>query len=70
MTRNGGALGKADMHLHTLYSDGTAAVRDVLDHVERATDLDVVAITDHERIDAPPRGRDPRRGRLLRARRR
>ena len=51
MTRNGGALGKADMHLHTLYSDGTAAVRDVLDHVERATDLDVVAITDHERID-------------------
>ena len=51
MTRNGGALGKADMHLHTLYSDGTAAVRDVLDHVERATDLDVAAITDHERID-------------------
>ena len=26
-------------------------MRDVLDHVERATDLDVVAITDHERID-------------------
>jgi predicted metal-dependent phosphoesterase TrpH len=51
MTRNGGTLGKADMHLHTLYSDGTAAVRDVLDHVERATDLDVAAITDHERID-------------------
>ena len=51
MTRNGGDLGKADMHLHTLYSDGTASVRAVLDHVERATDLDVVAITDHERID-------------------
>lgn len=51
MTRNGGELGKADMHLHSLYSDGTASVRAVLDHVERSTDLDVVAITDHERID-------------------
>jgi predicted metal-dependent phosphoesterase TrpH len=51
MTRNGGELGKADMHLHTLYSDGTASVQAVLDHVERSTDLDVVAITDHERID-------------------
>ncbi|HUH16699.1 MAG TPA: PHP-associated domain-containing protein [Methylomirabilota bacterium] len=51
MTRGGGELGKADMHLHTLYSDGTATVREVLDHVERATDLDVIGITDHERID-------------------
>lgn len=51
MTRNGGPSGKADMHLHTLYSDGTASVQEVLDRVERATDLDVVAITDHERID-------------------
>ena len=51
MTRNGGEHGKADMHLHTLYSDGTASVQAVLDHVERSTDLDVVAITDHERID-------------------
>jgi predicted metal-dependent phosphoesterase TrpH len=39
------------MHVHSLYSDGTAAVREILDHVESATDLDVVAITDHERID-------------------
>jgi predicted metal-dependent phosphoesterase TrpH len=39
------------MHLHTLYSDGTATVRELLDWVERHTDLDVVAITDHERID-------------------
>ena len=51
MTRNGGTLGKADMHLHTLYSDGTASVQAVVDHVEGSTDLDVVAITDHERID-------------------
>jgi predicted metal-dependent phosphoesterase TrpH len=55
MTRNGGELGKADMHLHTLYSDGTASVQAVLDHVERLTDLDLVAITDHERIDGARR---------------
>ncbi len=56
--RNGGPLGKADMHLHTLYSDGTASVRAVLDHVEHETDLDVIAITDHERIDGALRARE------------
>jgi hypothetical protein len=45
-------LGRADLHIHTLASDGTAGVLDVLDHVERNTELDVIAITDHERIDA------------------
>ncbi len=39
------------MHLHSLYSDGTATVASILEHVEHRTDLDVVAITDHERID-------------------
>jgi predicted metal-dependent phosphoesterase TrpH len=58
MTRTGGELGKADMHLHTLYSDGTASVQAVLDHVERATDLDLIAITDHERIDSALRARE------------
>jgi predicted metal-dependent phosphoesterase TrpH len=56
--RNGGQRGKADMHLHTLYSDGTASVQQLLDHVERATDLDVIAITDHERIDGALRARE------------
>jgi predicted metal-dependent phosphoesterase TrpH len=49
MTRR---LGRADLHIHTLASDGTAGVVDILDHVERNTELDVIAITDHERIDA------------------
>jgi predicted metal-dependent phosphoesterase TrpH len=53
-----GRLGKADMHLHTLYSDGTAAVADLLEHVERNTDLDVIAITDHERVDGALRARE------------
>ena len=44
--------GRADLHIHTLASDGTAGVVDILDHVARKGDLDVVAITDHERIDA------------------
>ena len=51
----GGGRGKADMHLHSLYSDGTASVQEILDWVEERTDLDVVAITDHERIDGAQR---------------
>jgi len=58
MTRGGSELGKADMHLHTLYSDGTASVSAVLDHVEHSTDLDLIAITDHERIDGALRARE------------
>jgi predicted metal-dependent phosphoesterase TrpH len=45
-------LGRADLHIHTLASDGTAGVTEILEHVERNTELDVIAITDHERIDA------------------
>jgi predicted metal-dependent phosphoesterase TrpH len=45
-------LGRADLHIHTWASDGTASVVEVLDHVEREGILDVIAITDHERIDA------------------
>lgn len=51
----GGGRGKADMHLHSLYSDGTASVQEILDWVEEGTDLDVIAITDHERIDGAQR---------------
>jgi hypothetical protein len=50
--------GKADMHLHSLYSDGTAEVQAILDHVETSTDLDLVAIADHERIDGALRARE------------
>jgi predicted metal-dependent phosphoesterase TrpH len=55
--QDGQRLGRADLHIHTLASDGTAGVVEILEHVERATDLDVVAITDHERIDAALAGR-------------
>jgi predicted metal-dependent phosphoesterase TrpH len=45
-------LGRADLHIHTLASDGTAGVTQILDHVARQGFLDVIAIADHERIDA------------------
>jgi len=44
--------GRADLHIHTVASDGTAAVADILRHVTELGTLDVIAITDHERIDA------------------
>lgn len=45
-------LGRADMHVHTLASDGTSSVMEILDHVEAEGFLDIIAIADHERIDA------------------
>ena len=45
-------LGRADLHIHTRASDGIDPIETILDHVERSTALDVIAITDHERIDA------------------
>jgi predicted metal-dependent phosphoesterase TrpH len=45
-------LGRADLHIHTLASDGTSGVIEILEFVEQQTELDVIAITDHERIDA------------------
>jgi len=45
-------LGRADLHIHTLASDGTAGAVEILEHVEANLTLDVIAFTDHERIDA------------------
>ncbi len=43
--------GRADLHIHSLASDGVSSVAEILDAAERAA-LDVIAITDHERLDA------------------
>jgi len=43
-------VGKADFHMHTSLNDGTATVREMLDYVQEHTDLDVIAITDHDRL--------------------
>lgn len=45
-------LGRADLHMHTNASDGLPTVRELLDHVARRGHLDVIAITDHDRVDA------------------
>jgi len=57
-SRGTDARGKADMHLHSLYSDGTSGVEALLNHVQRHSDLDLVAITDHERLDGALRARE------------
>lgn len=44
--------GRADLHMHTTASDGTMTVEELLDHVAQMGTLDVIAITDHDRIDA------------------
>lgn len=49
---NAGRTGRSDLHIHTVASDGTASVVRILEHVAERGDLDVIAITDHERIDA------------------
>jgi predicted metal-dependent phosphoesterase TrpH len=45
-------LGLADLHLHTLASDGLIGARDLVDFVEHRTDLDVIAVTDHDETSA------------------
>ncbi len=44
--------GRADLHIHTLASDGVSGVEDILAFVMERTQLDVIAIADHERVDA------------------
>ncbi len=59
-------LGRADLHIHTLASDGTSGIAEILDVAEVRTELDVIAITDHERIDAALAARAIARDRGLR----
>jgi predicted metal-dependent phosphoesterase TrpH len=44
-------ISKADLHLHTTASDGSATVEQLLDHVARQTDLRVIAVTDHDTLN-------------------
>lgn len=53
-----GKLGRADLHMHSTYSDGIATVEQILHHAQHRTDLDVIAITDHDVIDGSLRARD------------
>lgn len=53
-----GKLGKADLHMHSTYSDGIGTIEQILHHVQYNTRLDVIAITDHDVIDGALRARD------------
>lgn len=44
------ARSRADLHIHSAVGDGLASVRSILAYVENETDLDVIAITDHDEI--------------------
>ncbi|HVM71048.1 MAG TPA: PHP domain-containing protein [Anaerolineales bacterium] len=45
-------MGKADLHIHTIYSwDGTCSVEAVLKRAADQAHLDVIAITDHDEVD-------------------
>ena len=53
-----GKLGKADLHMHSTYSDGLATIEQILHSVQHRTNLDVIAITDHDVINGALRARD------------
>ncbi|HLH61432.1 MAG TPA: PHP-associated domain-containing protein [Ktedonobacteraceae bacterium] len=53
-----GKLGRADLHMHSTYSDGMGTVEQILDYVEHQTSLDVIALTDHDVIEGALRARD------------
>jgi predicted metal-dependent phosphoesterase TrpH len=43
--------GKADIHIHSAADDGLATPVEIVDYVEHHTDLDLIAITDHDTIE-------------------
>lgn len=51
-------MGKSDLHIHTTHSDGMATVQQVLEYVENKTDLDLIAITDHDMFDGADEARN------------
>lgn len=43
-------MGLADLHMHSTFSDGVATVEAILYHASAHTDLDIIAITDHNTL--------------------
>lgn len=43
-------MGAADLHIHSTHSDGTATISAILHYASAHTDLDVIAITDHDTL--------------------
>ncbi len=51
-------MGTADLHIHTRYGDGMATVPELLAYVEHHTNLDVIAVTEHDTLRAGEEARD------------
>jgi predicted metal-dependent phosphoesterase TrpH len=51
-------MGKADLHIHTRQGDGLDGVDSILDHVAAQTDLDVIAITEHDSLQVALHARE------------
>lgn len=51
-------LGRADLHIHSGMGDGLAPIPQLLEYVENQTDLDVIAITDHDSLDGGLKARE------------
>ena len=43
-------MGKADLQIHSNAGDGLDSIEQILEHVETKTDLDVIALTDHDDV--------------------
>lgn len=52
------SLGKADLHIHTAHGDGLDSPEAIVDWAETRTDLDLIAITDHDEVAAGLVARD------------
>lgn len=51
-------LGRADLHMHSRYSDGLGSIQEILAFVGQQRELDVIAITDHDTIEGALRARE------------
>ena len=51
-------MGKADLHIHTSHGDGLDSVESILDHVAAETDLDIIAITEHDSLEVALNARE------------
>lgn len=50
--------GKADLHIHTSHSDGMFSANELLAYAEDRTDLDVIAVTDHDSLEGAWKARE------------
>ena len=51
-------MGVADIHIHSSVGDGMADVLHILEHVEENTNLNVIAITDHDTLKGSYQARE------------